>query len=283
MSFPNQLTVPLYRDVKSQLPQAICEQTPDGGINRHLLINRDIAPFNNPELRRALTLTIDRKAFVDIISEGEGAIGGIMQPQPEGAWGLPPEELAKLPGYDPDIAKNREEARRIMRRLGYGPDNRLHVKVTTREIPLYRDPAVLLIDQLKEAYVDGELDMVDTSAYFPKIRRKDFVLSLNAQTSGPDPDPTLDLYYGCGSPLNWDGYCNREIDGLIEKQSREADAGKRKQVVWEIERRLAEEATRPIIFYGKGGTCRQPYVKNVSLMVDSIFNANRREDWWLDK
>jgi peptide/nickel transport system substrate-binding protein len=283
MTFPNQLTVPLYRDVKSQLPQAICEQTPDGGINRHLLINRDVAPFNNPELRRALTLTIDRKAFVDIISEGEGEIGGVMQPQPEGAWGLPPEELAKLPGYNPDVAKNREEARQIMRKFGYGPDNRLHVKVTTREIPLYRDPAVLLIDQLKEAYVDGELEVVDTSAYFPKIRRKDFVLSLNAQTSGPDPDPTLDLFYGCGSPLNWDGYCNREIDGLIEKQSREADPGKRKQVVWEIERRLAEEATRPIIFYGKGGTCRQPYVKNVSLMVDSIFNANRREDWWLDK
>jgi len=46
---------------------------------------------------------------------------------------------------------------------------------------------------------------------------------------------------------------------------------------------IHEEATRPIIFYGKGGTCWQPYVKNVNLMVDSIFNANRREDWWLDK
>ena len=283
MSFLNQLTVSLFRDVKSQLPQAICEQTPDGGVNRHLLINRDLPPFNNPELRRALTLTIDRKAFVDIISEGEGAIGGVMQPQPEGAWGLPPAELAKLPGYAPDVAKNREEARKIMRGLGYSPDNRLHVKVTTREIPLYRDPAVLLIDQLKEAYVDGELDVVDTSAYFPKIRRKDFALSLNAQTSGPDPDAVFELFYACGSPLNWDGYCNSEIDQLIEKQSLEADLGKRKQVVWEIERRLAEEATRPIIFYGKGGTCWQPYVKNVSLMVDSIFNANRREDWWLDK
>jgi peptide/nickel transport system substrate-binding protein len=283
MTFPHQLTVPLFRDVRSQVPQAICEQTPFGGVNRHLLINRDRAPFNNPDLRRALTLSIDRQAFIDIIADGEGEIGGVMQPPPGGAWGMPREQLAKLPGYDPDVAKSREEARRIMRRLGYGPDNRLGARITTRETPLYRDPAVLLIDQLKEVYIDGELDVVETSNYFQKIRRQDFVLSLNAQTGGPDPGPTLELFYGCGSPLNWDGYCNREIDQLIEQQSLEADPDRRKQLVWEIERRLAEDATRPIIFYSSSGTCWQAYVKNVNLMVDSVFNANRREDWWLDK
>ena len=283
MTFPNQLTVPLFRDVKNQVPQAICEQTPDGGVNRHLLINRDMAPFNNLDLRRALALAIDRKAFVDIISEGQGEIGGVLQPLPGGVWGLPPERLATLPGYDPDVGKSREEARQIMRRLGYGPDNRLRVKVTTRDIPQYRDPAVLLIDQLKQVYVDGELEAVDTPNYFPKIRRKDFAVALNLQTSGPDPDPTLDLFYGCGSSLNWDGYCNSEIDRLIEQQSSEGDTGRRQALLWEIERRLAQEATRPIIFYTKGATCWQPYVKNVNLMLNSIFNANRREDWWLDK
>jgi peptide/nickel transport system substrate-binding protein len=283
MTFPYQLTPALFRDIKNQMPQAICEQTSDGGVNRHLLINRDKEPFNKPELRRALSLALDRKAFIDIISEGQGEVGGAMQPPPDGIWGLPPEELAKLPGYGPDIGKNREAARQIMRGLGYDPDNRLPVKVTTRDVPLYRDPAVLLIDQLKQVYVDGELDVVDTPVYFPKLRRKDYAIALNSQTGGPDPDPTLDLFYGCGSGLNYDGHCDPEIDRLIEKQSMEADPEKRKQVVWEIERRLAEEASRPIIFYGKGGTCWQPYVKNVSLMVDSIFNANRREDWWLDK
>jgi hypothetical protein len=43
-----------------------------------------------------------------------------------------------------------------MRKLGYGPDNRLKIKVTTRDWSLYRDPAVLLIDQLKQIYIDGE-------------------------------------------------------------------------------------------------------------------------------
>jgi peptide/nickel transport system substrate-binding protein len=283
MTFPNQLSVPLLKDVKSQMPEVICEQTPDGGVNRHVLINRDKPPFDNRDLRRAMALTIDRKAFVDILTEGQGNIGGVLQPPPDGLWGMPPDLLRQLPGYDPDIDKNRAQARQIMEKLGYGPDKRLQIKVSTRDLPAYRDPAVILIDQLKQIYIDGELDSVDTTAYFPKIRRKDFTVALNLQTSGPDPDPTLDVFYGCGSSLNWDGYCNPEIDKMIEQQSSEADPGRRRELVWAIERKLAEDVARPIIFYTRGATCWQPYVKNVSLMVNSIFNANRREDWWLEK
>ena len=283
MTFPNQLTVPLLKDVKNEVPQAICEQTPDGGVNRHLLVNRDVPPFNDRELRRAMALTIDRKAFIDILSEGQGDIGGVLQPPPGGLWGMPPDMLKEMPGYGPEIGKSRLQARQIMEKLGYGPGNRLKIKVSTRDLPFYRDPAVILIDQLKEVYIDGELDAVDTTAYFPKLRRKDFTVALNLQTSGPDPDPILDLFYGCGSSLNWDGFCNPEIDKMIEQQSLEADAGRRKQLLWTIERKLAEEFARPIIFYTRGGTCWQPYVKGQTLMVNSLYNANRREDLWLDK
>jgi ABC-type transport system substrate-binding protein len=52
----------------SRAPAAICEVTP-GGISRNLLINRDRPPFNDPEMRRAMALSIDRHAFIDIISE----------------------------------------------------------------------------------------------------------------------------------------------------------------------------------------------------------------------
>ena len=283
MTFPYQLTVQLLKDLQQQMPQAICELVPDGGINRHVIINRDVPPFDNLDLRRAMALSLDRKAFIDILSEGQGDIGGVLQPPPAGLWGMPPEMLKELPGYDPDVHKNRTQALQLMAHHGYGPDKRLKVKVTTRDLPFYRDPAVLLIDQLKEVYIDGELDTVDTTAYFPKIRRKDFTVGLNLQTSGPDPDPTLDIFYGCGSSLNWDGYCNPEVDRLIEQLSVEADKERRRQLAWTIERRLAEDVARPIIFYSRGGTCWQPYVKGLTLMVNSIYAGNRREDIWLDK
>src|SRR6266849_9707195 len=228
---PVSLTVPLMRDVQSQAPQAICELTTTG-INRHLLVNYQKPPFDNPELRRAMALSLDRQAFIDTISQGQGEIGGVLPPAPEGLWGMPPELLQQLPGYDPDVRKNRAQARQIVEKLGYGRDHRLKITVSTRDLPAYRDPAVILIDQLKEVYFDGELEPIDTTNYFPRIQRKDFTVGLSLQTSGPDPDPILDVFYGCGSnrnclrrsaspsldcrsirrsTLNWDGYCNPEL------------------------------------------------------------------------
>src|SRR5438874_8768535 len=121
MTFPFTLRIPQLKDVQSQVPQADCEITPGGGINAHLLVNRDAPPFNNFELRKAMALAIDRKAFIDIIGQGQGDIGGVLQPPPGGEWGMPPEMLQTLPGYDPDIEKSRSESRRIMQKLGYGP------------------------------------------------------------------------------------------------------------------------------------------------------------------
>ncbi|MBV8240675.1 MAG: ABC transporter substrate-binding protein [Hyphomicrobiales bacterium] len=283
MTFPYQLTVTLLRDVQTQVPQAICDLVPDG-INRHLIINRDEPPFNTLDLRRAMALSLDRKAFIDILTEGQGDIGGVLQPPPAGLWGMPPEKLAALPGYDPDVAKNRAEARQLMQAHGYGPGNRLKVKVTTRDLPLYRDPAVLMIDQLKEIFIDGELEAVETPAYFPKIYRKDFTVGLNLQNSGPDPDPIFQLFYGCGAGLNWDRYCNPGVDGLIAQLSAEPDAERRRELAWAIERRLAEEVVRPIIFYSRGATCWQPYVKGYTSMINTLYNVWRFvETAWLDR
>src|SRR6202047_2000949 len=150
---PYGLTIPLLKDVRSQAPQAICEITATN-VSRTLIVNRDKPPFDNPDLRRAMSLTLDRKAFLDIITEGQGDIGGAMLPPPEGVWGMPPDMLKSLPGYDPDVAKNRAEAREIMGKLGYGPAKRLAVTLASRNIPTYRDPAVILIDQLREIYID---------------------------------------------------------------------------------------------------------------------------------
>jgi len=230
-----------------------------------------------------LALSLDRKAFIDILSEGQGGIGGVLQPQPFGLWGMPPEMLRELPGYDPDVQKNRAQARQIIEKLGYGPDKRLAIKVSTRDLPTFREPAVLLIDQLKEIYVDGELEVIDTTVYYPRIQRKDFTVALNNQTSGPDPDRVFQLFYQCGANLNWDGYCSAQIDKIIDEQSIEGDEGRRKQLVWAIEKQLAEDGARPIIFYTRQGTCWQPYVKGLTIMVNSLFNGNRMEDVWLDR
>ncbi len=264
---PYGTTVPLLQDVMNQAPQAQCVLT-STNVSRNLILNPEKPPFDNADLRRAVALSLDRKAFIDIIQQ--------LLPPPEGLWGMPPEMLATLPGYDPDIAKSRAEARKIMEKLGYGPDKRLSVTLSSRNIPAYRQPAVILIDQVREIYIDATLEPVETANWFPKIYRKDYTIAMNGTEAGvDDPDQMFYENFVCGAVRNYTGYCNKEVDQLIDRQSAEANVEKRKQLVWQIERRLAEDGARPIIFYPRGGTCSQPYVKGLTTMVNSIYNGYR--------
>jgi len=283
VSFPTNLSVALVKEVKKQAPQAVCKIEPTN-VNTNLIVNRDAPPFNNPDIRKAMALAIDRKAFVDILFEGHAGIGGAMLPPPEGKWGLTPEILKTIPGYGPDVKANREEARKLMQKAGYGPDKRLKVKISTRNIPVYRDPAVILIDQLKDIYIDGELDVVETANWFSKVARKDYAVGLNLTGNAvDDPDQAFYENYACNSERNYTHYCNKDLEKLFDQQSMEPDHAKRQKIVWEIDKQLQEDVARPIIYHAREGSCWQPYVKGMVVMVNSTYNGFRYEDVWLDK
>jgi peptide/nickel transport system substrate-binding protein len=127
MTFPYQVQIPMLKDVSSQAPQAMCELAPMN-VSNTLIVNPNAPPFDSPDIRRAMALSLDRKAFIDILTEGQGKTGGAMMPPPEGVWGMPPDMLKTLPGYDPDVTKSRSEARHIMQTLGYAPDKRLRIQ-----------------------------------------------------------------------------------------------------------------------------------------------------------
>jgi peptide/nickel transport system substrate-binding protein len=168
-----------------------------------------------------------------------------------------------------------------MEETGYGRDKSLKIKVSTRDIAVYRDPAVILIDQLKNIYIEGKLEVVDTSIWHAKVTRGEFSVGLNLTGVAAD-DPDVNLYenYACNSERNLTQYCNKELDALIDKQSQEANLEKRKQLVWDIERKLAEDVARPIILYGRAATCWQPPLKGFVLNHNSIFNNWRFDDVW---
>ncbi|SDO37000.1 ABC transporter substrate-binding protein [Afipia sp. GAS231] len=283
MTFPTHITIPLLKDMKSQAPNAICVVEPTN-VSTNIIVNSTAPPFDSLDIRRAMALALDRKAFVSILFEGQADIGGTMLPAPAGLWAMPKEMLESIPGYGPDVNANREEARKLMAKAGYGPDKHLAVKVSTRNIGEYRDPAVVLIDQLKSIYIDGELDVVDTAQWFPKVARKDYMLGLNLTGNAvDDPDQSFYENYSCGSERNYTNYCNKEIEKLFDVQSQETDVGKRKKLVWDIDKKLQEDVARPIIFHARAGTCWQPYVRNVTIMSNSSYNGYRYEDVWMDK
>jgi len=207
-----------------------------------------------------------------------------MQPPPEGIWGMPPYAMRNLPGYDPDVASSRAKARKIMEKLGYGPNNRLKVTVATRNLAPYRDPAVVLIDQLKHIYIDAELNPLDTTQWYPTLTRKDYKVAMNiTETAVDDPDVAFYENYLSGAQRNYTGYSNAEVDKLIARQSAEPNIEKRKKLVWEIERKLIDDDARPILFYTRVANCREPQVKGLTTMVNSIYNGWRFDDIWLEQ
>ena len=283
ITFPWEVTIPLLKDIKSQVPNAQCQVTSMNN-STNLIVNRDAPPFNNADLRLALSLAIDRKAFVDIINQGDAELGGTMQPPTDGVWGMPKAMYEAVPGYGPDVEKNRAQARELMKKAGYGPDKRMKLKVSTRGISLYKDPAVILAGQLKEIWVDADVEIIETAQWFTKVARKDYSVGLNTTGNGvDDPDQNFFENFSCKSERNYTGYCNPEIEKLFEVQSRETDMEKRKKIVWDIDRKLLEDGARPVIMWNRASICMQPYVKGYVASVNSVYNGFRFEDVWLDK
>jgi peptide/nickel transport system substrate-binding protein len=87
-----------------------------------------------------------------------------------------------------------------MENLGDGLEKKSPITVSTRDVVYYRDPAVLLIDQLKQIYMDGELEPIDTVNWYPKVMRKDYTVGMNITKSEVD-DPGVLYYenYVCGA------------------------------------------------------------------------------------
>jgi peptide/nickel transport system substrate-binding protein len=207
-----------------------------------------------------------------------------MLPPPEGLWGMPAEFLATVAGYGADHEKQRAEGRKIMSALGYSADKPLQIKLSTRNIPAYRDQAVILIDHLKQVYIQAELEPLETAVWYNRMARKNFTVGMNVQGVGiDDPDVVFYETFSCGSERNYTNYCSPEIEKLFDQQSRMTDASARKKLVWEIDKKLQEDGARPVIQHDWGATCWRPEVKGVSLAVNTIYNHWRFEDVWLDR
>lgn len=132
LTFVADITPPLVGDVLARSPKAVCETVPTN-VSTNLLVNRDKPPFNDANLRKAMTLALDRQAMNDIIALGKSSISGAMLAAPHGGWGMLKEVLATLPGYGGSASERVAAARKIMAGLGYGPAKRLKIKVSTRD------------------------------------------------------------------------------------------------------------------------------------------------------
>jgi peptide/nickel transport system substrate-binding protein len=216
-----------------------------------IAFNHEKKPFDDARVRRALSLALDRREAARVLNDFTecGTVAGISQP---GApYAMPPAELEKVPGYWPDIEKSRAEAKKLLKEAGL-PDS-FSFAFTNRSITGAQRVGVYVIDQWRKIGVNANHRVLETGPYFTALRSGDYEASVDFSCDFADePDLQLTKYLSSDkTPINYAKYSDPTLDDLFERQSREQDVAKRKQLVWEFERRLLGEMAHQVIILGQ--------------------------------
>jgi peptide/nickel transport system substrate-binding protein len=179
-----------------------------------------------------------------------------MLPAPEGQWAMPKEIMQKLPGYDPDIAKSRAEAQKIM-----------------------QPSAMARTSTSRSRSRPGTWRFI---AIPPRSS------PISSRTSGSVPSsisskPRIGCPSWCAATSSWRKASSAAASTTPNQQSAESDQEKRRRLVSEIDRRLQDRVVRPILYHMRQATCWRPEVKGLNIQVNSIYNGWRMEEVWLDK
>jgi peptide/nickel transport system substrate-binding protein len=281
ISFPGEATKAISDQLKASSAKLVYHPVA-ASTNDNLLMNATKPPFNDVKLRRAISLAMDRRGYAKTVAQGGAAPGASMLPKPYGFWGLGDRELATLPGYGAS-ADNKAQARKVLAAAGYGPQNPLRVEMATRAIATYIDFASFVVAELKSVGIEATLKQIETAQWHPLVTRKEYQLGANVTGLGVD-DPDANFYenYACGSPRNYTGYCDEQVMKMIDAQSQELDVKKRAALVTQIQKKLEEDAARPVMGWRLDYFPTAPYVKNL-VPHHNIYNYGRMEQVWLDR
>jgi peptide/nickel transport system substrate-binding protein len=280
-AFPGDVSITKAEELRKAVPNLVITKTHQN-VNDNLIMNIKRPPFDNVKVRRALSLAIDRADYVKTVHQGAAVVGASMAPKPYGVWGLMDKDLRQLPGYG-KAEENRAQAKKLLAEAGFGPSKPLKVEMGTRAIEIYVNFASFVIDQLKRVGVEATLKQYETAQWHPKVTRRDYEMGANLTGIGPDdPDANFFENYACGSPRNYTDYCSEQVMKMIEAQSQELDAKKRLQLVWQIQKKLEEDAARPVMGWRMDYYSHWNYVKNL-VPHQSIYNWSRMQEVWLDK
>src|SRR5438477_7315228 len=114
---PLDVTKTMAESVKQSAPSLVITEVGQNGSD-NVIVNHKRPPFDNPAVRRAMSLAMDRHAFVQGVRHGGAVMGAAMMPKPFGIWGLPDQDLRMLPGYR-GPAQDKAEAKKLLASAGY--------------------------------------------------------------------------------------------------------------------------------------------------------------------
>jgi peptide/nickel transport system substrate-binding protein len=243
----------------------------------------DKPPFNDVRVRRALSRATSQAEIFEANAFSQGHwVPNPAVPAASAEWSIPIDQLGpegrKLYEFSP------ADAKRLLAEAGYPNGFKTQVETpSTGYGPDFLDAVQVTIKNWREAGIDAELKMKEYGAFISTtIYGKFDHMFLGLRGAWVDPESYFYRIYMPGQPLNVMGVNDPKLIEMITLQRRTFDVAKRKQIVYDIQRYLAEQA-----LFGSNGSVKvvsawDAHIKN--FMPNNGFDfGGRMMAAWIDK
>ena len=246
-------------------------------------MNNRKKPTDDPRVRRAIHLSLDRPVLVDVVKDvAPMMMGGMIYPFSE--WATPIPELKKRLGYQDDTAAAIKEAKALMAAAGYGNGIK-GLDFLVRDVASFKLWAQAIQAMLQQINVQSKLRTVAESVWFDDVKTGKFDLAIGAVVSTLlDPSDYFNAWYKKDGPQNYGWWDNAKFNELLPQIDKEVDVKKRLDLIRQAE--AIFEADPPVlpVSWEKINDVWFNYVKGHNPKdYFGIYDCVRFDTFWLDK
>jgi peptide/nickel transport system substrate-binding protein len=239
-----------------------------------VFFNTKKKPWDDIRVRQAVSLALDRQDAINTVQGGDGELGGYMRSS--GLWGLPVDELKKIPGYDKG---NIDQAKALLQQAGV----QTPLKGTLLSRNDFSDFFTWTQQALAKAGINLDLDPRDNTAAYDAAYKGQFdVIAWTTTIALDDPDATFAEIATSDAVRNWSALTDAEIDDLFKQQTQELDNAKRKQLVNQMDKKALSLFQTVQTYYIKFNHGIYNNVRNYTYHA-SAYTNRRYQDVWLAK
>src|SRR5215471_456751 len=247
-------------------------------------VNNKRKPLDDPRVRRALHLTLDRPILAEVVKDVAPMSGGSFI-YPFSEYATPKEELAQRLGYQTDPTASIKEARALLAAAGY-PKGIDGLDFMVRDIAIFKQWSQAIQAMLKEALnVQCNLRTVVESIWFDDATTGHFDLAIGAVVGTLlDPSDSFSAWYGKDGPQNYSFWDNTEFQALTARIDREIDPAKRLALVHQAEAIMEQDPPLLPVAWERINEIWYNHVKGLNpAAYFGIFDVVRLDTVWLDK
>ena len=203
-------------------------------------LNTTVAPFDNPRVREAINLIVNREEIVEAVYFGQAVPGSPLSPGLSD-WAV---DTSNFDCYTPDV----ERARALLEAAGASNLSMNILTFGTNKI--VSDTAQVVQAQLVEAGIDATVDVEEFGTFVQRWQNGDFDAFVSLNGGSADPDGYFYRTFHTEGATNVYEFSDAGIDALLDRGRTETTSDEREATYAELQESLA--CTGPVVHVAYG-------------------------------